>query len=262
MSAWKKLARIALPATLTLLAACSQQHEYGSAPASETSAPAAMLAYEHSVDIELPAEQIPQRLSAAREACATAKFGECHILNINQDQYRSGLTVRVLPAGVEPLIALAGEAGNITSRHTRAEDLSQAVTDNRQKQAQLAAYAKRMDELSRRPDITVADLITLAHEQASVQQQRETLLQESTQQQRRIDTNLLTLNFSDADSDSVWRDFSQSLGKLLENLLEGTANALTVLAYSLPFLLLLFPLLLLWRFAWRRIVGRKTKTAP
>jgi ABC-type transporter Mla subunit MlaD len=118
-----------------------------------------------------------------------------------------------------------------------------------------------MEELARRPDIKVADLITLAREQASVQQQLESLTQEAAQQKRRIDTNLLTLHFSDANADSVWREFRQSLGKLLGNLLEGTANALVALAYGLPFLLLFFPVLLLWRWAWRRVVGRK-KAAP
>jgi hypothetical protein len=264
MNAPKPLAHILFLATLTLLAACSQEYHLGTvvdeAPG-ETSAPTAMLAYEHRIDIKLPAEQIPQRLKAAREACATAQFGECHILNIDQNQYSSRLTVRVLPAGVEPLIALAGEAGNITSRHTSAEDLSRAVTDNRQQQAQLAAYAKRMDELSRRADITVADLITLAREQASVQQQREGLAQEATQQQRRIDTNLLTLNFSEANTNSTWRDFTDSLGNLLHKLLKGITDALSLVAYGLPFLLLLFPVLLLWRWAWRRFVGRK-KAAP
>ena len=263
MNTQKHLTHITLLAALTLLAACNQQYEYGAvaeraeAPASETSASAAMLAYEHRVNIELPAEQIPQRLTAAREACAQAKFGECHILNIRQDKYASSLTVRVLPAGVEPLIALAGEAGKVASRHTSAEDLSEAVKDNRQQQARLTAYAKRLDELTRRSNITVAELIELAREQASIEQQLESLSQASRTQQRRIDTNLLTLNFSDTKVDTGWRDFGQALGDLLEKLLKGTAVALSLLVYGLPFLLLFFPVLLLWRFAWRRFVGRK-----
>jgi hypothetical protein len=256
------ITRVILPTALAMLTACSQELRLGAvvdapAAAHATFAPAAMLAYEHSLSIKLPAERIPERLLAAREACATARFGECHILNITQSQYYASLTVRMLPAGVEPLIALAGEAGEITSRSTRAEDLSEAVKDNRQKQAQLDAYAKRMEELSRRHDIGVADLITLAREQASVQQQRDTLRQESAQQQRRIDTNLLTLDFSDANRQSVWRDFSDSLGDLLAQLLSGIANALSLLAYGLPFLIIFFPVLILGRWAWRRVFRRK-----
>jgi hypothetical protein len=256
--------RIALPTALALLTACGQESRLGAvvnAPASETFAPNAMLAYEHTLDIELPAERISERLSAAREACVTAKFGECHILSIRQDQYGASISMRAPPAGIEPLIALASKTGKITSRNTRAEDLSEAVKDNRQKQARLEAYAKRMDEISRRADIKVADLMTLAQEQASVQQQYETLRQESAQQQRRIDTNLLSFSFSDANNKSVWRDFRQSLGNLLERLLSGIADALALLAYGLPFLIGFFPVLLLWRWMWRRVVRHKEKVA-
>jgi hypothetical protein len=250
---------MALLASLTILTACSQAPEFNdyrsgasASPVGE-SAPGAMLAYAHSLRIELPAAQIPERLSAAREACATARFGECHILKIQQGGYTSSLTVRVLPAGVEPLVALAGEAGKITSRNTSAEDLTEAVKDNQQKQDRLDAYAKRMDELSRRADIKVSDLIELAREQASVQQQREALLQESAQQQRSIDTNLLTLDFFEANASSPWRHLFKDL--LDHQLVEGVGDMLKLLAYGLPFLLLLFPVALLWRWAWRCVTG-------
>jgi hypothetical protein len=186
-------------------------------------------------------------------------------MDLQQNPNNASLTVRVLPAGVEPLIALAGETGKIASRSTRAEDLSEAVKDNRQKQAQLEAYAKRMDELSRRNDIGIDDLIRLAHEQASVHEQRDALRQEAAQQQRRIDTNLLTFRFSADASDkskAIWRDFSDSLGNLLEQLLRGIANALLLLAYTLPFLIIFFPVLILGRWAWRRVFRRKAKAAP
>jgi hypothetical protein len=78
---------------LTLLTACSQEQPLGvgadariartseyadetTQAANATSAPAVMLAYEHSLDIELPANRIPERLSATRKACATAQFGD------------------------------------------------------------------------------------------------------------------------------------------------------------------------------------------
>jgi hypothetical protein len=266
MNIRKQLGCMAVLASLTILTACSRALEFddngGGASATPVgeSAPGAMLAYTHDIRIELPAAQILERLSAAREACATARFGECHILKIKQGGYASSLTVRVLPAGVEPLITLAGEAGKITSRNTSAEDLTEAVKDNQQKQAHLDAYAKRMDELSQRADIKVSDLIELAREQASVQQQREALLQESAQQQRRIDTNLLTIDFFEANASSPWRHLFDDL--LDRQLAGGIGDALKLLAYGLPFLLLFFPVALLWRWVWRRVTGRGKKAAP
>jgi hypothetical protein len=247
---------------LTMLTACSQYNSDRAVAASgEMSPPEAMLAYEHQLRIELPAEKIPERMKAVHEACVQARFGTCRILGLLQEGKSAFLTVRVLPAGVEPLIALSGSGDEIASRKTTAEDLAEAVIDNRQKEARLSVYAERLETLSKRPQITVADLITLAREQSDVEQQREALQKESTQQKLRIDTHLLSIDFISASEHSSWRRLDLSLERLLGHFLEGTENALTALAYALPFIILAFPLLILWRYAWRRVFGAWKKTA-
>lgn len=240
-----------------LLAGCSKKQEVAPATLTGEAAKAgAKLAYEHSVGIELPKAQIAARIRAMREACESQRFGACNVLRIQQGEWRSSLVVRAAPDAVEPLVGMAGQGGRFVSRETHAEDLADAVNDNQRRQAQLDVYAKRLDELASRKDLAVADLIALSHEQAQVQQQRESLQGEAATQQRRLDTNLLELDFHDADAGSRGHRLGELFSGLLDRLIDGVGDALSALAYGLPFLLLLLPLALAWRWAWRRITRR------
>ncbi|WP_233874779.1 DUF4349 domain-containing protein [Paraburkholderia adhaesiva] len=188
MTTWRKLMWMIV--WLPMLAACSKKleptsMEATSAPvAGETPKAGALLAYEHSISINMPVAQISGRVSAVREACDSARFGACNVLRIEQSDRDASLTVRVVPAGVEPLSGLASQGGAISSRETSAQDLSEAVADNRRQREQLDAYATRLGELAQRKDLAVADLIAVSREQAQVQTQQATLEKEATQQQR------------------------------------------------------------------------------
>ena len=221
-----------------------------------------MLAYEHRLNIELAAELIPARLAAAHAACVNATFGACNVLNETQQQNSNAtLQVRIDPAGVDPLVALAREGGKITSRESKAEDLAEAVMENRQQQEQLTNYSARLDELAKNPNIKVSDLITIAQEQAKIQQQLKSLSKEAAQQQRRIATNLLTIQFNriyDGNPKSVWARIGGGFSDFFDHLAEGVNYALSALAYGLPALLVGFPIFLLWRKAWRRFTRRNT----
>ena len=258
MRKWMMAVSVAL-----LLAACSKKQEVApGAMTGESSKVGAKLAYEHSVEFELPGAQIGSRVGAVREACDAQRFGACNVLRIQQGHGDALLVVRALPGAIEPLVALAGQGGRLASRETHAEDLADVVEDNRQKQMQLDAYAKRLDELAVRKDLAVADLISLSHEQAQVQQQREALQGEAAMQQRRLDTNLLSMRFHDADAGSRGHRLGRSFGELFDRLVDGVDDALSTLAYGLPFLLLALPVGLAWRWGWRRITRRSKQTQP
>jgi len=229
-----------------------------SAPApfeGEKSKSGAMLAYEHSLDIDLDGDAIAPRIQAVRAACVGASFGPCNVLGLTESNRGGSLTVRIAPEGVARLTALASEGGKIASRRTRAEDIGRAVHDTQRDRDELEAYAKRLDELAARKDLSVSDLIALSREQAGVAEKRRSLEATSATQQNRLDTNLLTLEFRDRDY--VGRG---ALGGLWENTVEqtkeGIGEAIPMLGYSLPFLVLAFPLALLWWWLWRRVTGR------
>lgn len=260
MKRWCLLVIVGL--VLPALAACSAKQEVTpQGIPGQTSKPGAMLAYEHTLSIGLPAAQIPARVTAAREACDTSRFGACTVLRIEQDgSRRATLLVRIVPSGVEPLTKLAAQDGTVVSRESHAEDLADAVQDNQRKQAQLDTYAAHLDELAARKDLGVSDLIALARERAQVQTERESLLNDAAQQKRRIETNLLTMRFDDSDVEGRGHRLGGSFGRLLDELVDGVGDALSMLAYGLPFLLLLLPVSLVWLWVWRRLTARWRRT--
>lgn len=242
---------------LQVLAGCSKKQEVAPAPISgERSKAGAMLAYEHVLRIRLPGAEIAGRLAAARQACETARFGACNVLRIEQAEHDAELAVRIVPEGVEPMAKLAAQGGTVGFRQTTAEDLADAVSDNQRQRELLEKHAQHLAELAARKDIAVADLIALSHEQASVESQLQSLQAAAANQQRRLDTNRLELHFGDTSAYSRGGRIGDGLSGLLDETTEGVTDALSLLGYGLPFLILAFPLALLWLWLWRRFARR------
>lgn len=243
-----------LAALALTVSGCSKKQEAGPSSIHGESAKAgAKLAYEHHLRIELQEKDIAPRVASVREACESARFGACNILRIEQSEHDGTLTVRIVPSGVEALSGLASQNGKLAWRETRAEDLADAVNDNAQKLKQLEAYSTQIEQLAQRKDLATNDLIALSHERAQIQVERENLQNVAVQQQRRLDTNLLQLDFSD---EVRGHRLGLSLSAWTDELREGIDDALSMLAYGIPFLLLAFPLALGWRWFWRRVTRK------
>ena len=228
----------------------------GAALLGETAQQGAFLAYEHSVGIRLPVEQVEPRLAAVREACSRQRFGQCDLLAIEQNQgayQAASITVRIAPAGVEPMVGFAGDGGELQSRHTRAEDLAQAVSDTEQQRQRLERQRKTLLQYQARTDLSVSDMLALARELAEVEVQLAGNAQQSAQQQRRLTTNLLTLSFS-TDGEPIGRlaRIGAAASGMLDNATEGATEAIRLLGYGIPFVIILFPLALLVRWLWRK----------
>ena len=152
------------------------------------------------------------------------------------------------------MVTLAAEGGKLGQRITRAEDLADAVADVRRRQDRLQAQQQRLDELAKRKDITVSDLIALSKEQAGIENELQALAQVAAGQQHRLDTNRVTLNFRSSDGANQASRFSRMFSNLGTNLVDGTADALERASYVLPFVILAFPVVWLWVWLWRRFV--------
>ncbi|WP_083640148.1 DUF4349 domain-containing protein [Pseudomonas sp. PA15(2017)] len=228
----------------------------GAALLGETAQQGAFLAYEHSVGIRLPAGQVEPRLAAVREACSSQRFGQCDLLAIEQNQgayQAASITVRIAPAGVEPMVGFAGDGGELQSRHTRAEDLAQAVSDTEQQRQRLERQRKTLLQHQARTDLSVSDMLALARELAEVDVQLADNTQQSAQQQRRLTTNLLTLSFStDGEAAGRLARIGAAASGMLDNATEGATEAIRLLGYGIPFVIILFPLALLVRWLWRK----------
>ncbi|MGO1068637.1 DUF4349 domain-containing protein [Lysobacter sp. CA199] len=209
-----------------------------------------LLAYEHRVQVRLPGERIAAQAAAVQAACNTGKFGACAVLGMNQsggDDPSAMLQVRIVPAGVEPLIGLAGKGDEIAERSIQADDLATAVRDNAMRQDRLQKEHARLLEFQERKDLKVADVLTLSSRIAEIESQLQAAQQEAAQQQRRISTQLVTLNFqttrgqeSQSEIGEAFRDFGGIVAAVIAFLIRAFAVVLpmSVVVFALVWVLL------------------------
>lgn len=256
-----KLKLLLLALTFATVAACSSQSADKSvmAPAlvGESSKPGTYLAYEHTVSINAPAETLTARMDATRVACVEARFGACTLLSFDQSgaRYAGGrVVVRIVPAGVEPLVKLASEGGEIGSRETKAEDRAEAIADIERKKDLLSRQQTRLLEFQGRKDLPVADVLALTRELAQIETDLDGLNKARANEQRRIETNLLTIGFRPDKEEraSRWSRVGTAFGNASERLAEGVVDTVELVAYALPMLLVVFVLALILRWSWRR----------
>lgn len=242
---------------LVMIAGCSKAgHEYAAADAGATlaSPQGAYLAYEHRVQLQTPGAQIAPRLKAITEACQSGKYGDCAVLEISQqggDTPSGSIEVRVAPQGVEPIIALASEKGEITTRNTKAEDLAQQVADTQLLQARLKNEHGRLLEYQQRKDLVVADLLTISGRLSEIEAGLETANRDAAQQHRRVDTQLVTMDFSSTSSQRSRSEIGRALSESGGIFTTSLAYLIRVIAGLLPVVVVggvaLWGVMALWR---------------
>ncbi|MEO6383729.1 MAG: DUF4349 domain-containing protein [Thermomonas sp.] len=257
-----------LAAAMLALVACSSDkaettgaESAAADSASPQAAPApngTFLAYEHSVVIKLAGRQIPARVTAIQASCFAQTFGDCAVLNVQQQggEFPSGrVTVRITPKGVEPLIAQAGNGGDISSRNLTAEDLAEAVRDNTLQRDRLEKEHARLLQFEDRPNLAIADMLTLSKQLAEIEAAIDASQREAAQQQHRIDTNLLTLAFEPTGTEAGRSDIGQAFRDSAQILATSTAWMIRAGAALIPLLIILFAV-----FATRRWRSRARKS--
>ncbi|MGY0611198.1 DUF4349 domain-containing protein [Luteimonas sp. A501] len=257
---------LCLGAGLLLVVACSKdvtQAELSAVGAAQTAmappdtgdnAAAAYLAYEHTAGVRVAGSRIAERVEAVQAACRDGRFGQCVVLDV----YRQGgdhpsgrIGMRIVPAGVEPMIELAGDGTEPGTRSTRAEDLAVVVRDNSLARERLLKESERLGEFQARGDLSVGDMITLSERLASVEAQLEGAEREAAQHRRRIDTQLLTIDFNATRSQAARGEVAQALRDFAGTLATGTAWTIRATAFLLPLSGVLLGLVALVR-RWRR----------
>jgi len=225
-----------------------------------------MLAYEHTVWITLGAAQILPQLANVQSACTEQRFGECTLLDMDQQADSSrlrprdpsaSLTLRVAPEAVDPLIALAGDGGTVDRRNTHAEDLSVQVHDNQQEVQRLKNELTQLQAFQQRSDLAVADMISLAQQLAGVQARLQDAEQTGVQHQRRIATQKLRVNFSAPASKHGRSEIAEALYDVGDTLSSGTAWTIRAAVFLLPLGTVLLAIVGLWRWLRRRRMARQ-----
>lgn len=238
--AWTRSA--AMPVLLLALAACGQHGDVaadagGGAEAAVASPEGAFLAYEHDVQIQLDAAQIAPRIQQVAQACQSAKFGDCAVLQVDQrsgEQPSGEVKVRIAPKGTEPLITMAGEGGKLQSRSTRAEDLAQQVADTALTKARLEKEHARLLSYQDRKDLKIEDLMAITTRLSEIEAGVEQANKDSAQQRRRIDTQLVTLHFGTTSGQRSRSEIGEALSQSGSILSTSIAFLIRAAAALLP----------------------------
>lgn len=255
---WRRTGAVAGMLVLAL-AGCGKHGaamEDGAGAAGAVASPeGAALAYEHDLDIQLDAAQIQPRIQQISQACQAARFGDCAVLQVGQQggEYPSGsIRVRIAPKGVEPIIALAGQGGNVSSRNTHAEDLAQQVADTGLTRLRLQKEHERLLAYQDGKDVKMADLLVITQRLSEIEAGLEQANKDAAQQRRRIDTQLVTLQLHTPSGQRSRSEIGQALRESGAIITSSVAFVIRAVAALLPVTLLLWVLGWVGMKIWRR----------
>ena len=116
----------------------------------------------------------------------------------------------------------------------------------------LTTYRKQLLELQRKAASNIDAAIKVASELSTVQSNLEQATGQAAYQTKRTTTDIVTVHFSVTESKAFWRPIRESFRDFFGNLSEGISQAITAVAFILPWLIVVIPGLYLVRFLWRR----------
>ncbi|WOX05035.1 DUF4349 domain-containing protein [Microbulbifer pacificus] len=214
------------------------------------------LAYTHRLSIALPSAQLEKHYNQILDWCSAAERFRCTMLQsqLETDNYVSArLELRIVPEGVAELLELVSGSGEVTSKATSVEDLGDAIVDNQKRLELLKNYRDRLEVLSGKPNNDVDALIKLAGEMAKVQSDLELASGQRQKLLQRVEMDLVTIYFHAHSQRSFLSPIKTAFKEFGSKLSRGVADAVTAVAYLLPWSLLLLITLFIIRAIWRRV---------
>lgn len=213
------------------------------------------LSREHTVVIDLSETALEAGFRKVVDRCMADSDHHCTILqsDLSSGQWPAGLIkLRIDPAAVEDLVGFASGLGRLESRSTAVEDLAEAIQDTQARIEMLTTYRKQLLELRAKATTNIEAAIKIASELSTVQGNLERATGEAAFQTRRVTTDVVTLRFDVTEQRAFWRPVGDALREFRGHLSEGMSQAITAVAYIVPWLFVVVPGLYLLRFLWRR----------
>jgi hypothetical protein len=213
------------------------------------------LSRQHAVVIDVPETELDTKFRSVVDHCTANSAHHCTILQseLSTGRYPSGLIkLRIDPVAVEELITFASSLGKVEHRSTTVEDLADAIQDTQSRLEMLTNYRKELLALQAKAATNVDAAIKIASELSTVQSNLERATGEAAFQTKRVTTDIVTINFAVAEQRAFWRPVREAFRDFLGNLSNGISQAITAVAYIVPWLFVIVPGLYLARFLWRR----------
>lgn len=234
------------------------------------------IAYSHSLGLRLPKGGVDPMMQAHVEACKAAGTNTCivinsNIYNSNEDYVSGNVSLRAKPDWIETFLGAVNEAtekagGEITSRSTRAEDLTRQIIDTDSRLDAQRTLQGRLEGLLERRDGTLGDLLQIERELARVTGDIESIEAQLKALRLRVSMSSLDVSYETkvpAFSGSRSNPLGEALGDFFYNLSAAIGAVITAFAVGLPWLLLLGLFLWIWmKLVWPRIRKRKPKDEP
>jgi hypothetical protein len=232
------------------------------APAATGSPPPAQaqrgkyLAYEHTVTVDAAEGAVKPLLDKLVAACQADSANQCTLLSsgvMGGRESSATIRVRIKRAGVDKLVALAATGGEVASRHTAAEDVEGPIRDNAKRLDMLRSYREKLVALESKVGNNAEALIKVSQELASVQSELEAASGIEARLMERVNMDLLNIAIHSRTQRGFWSPVKRAADDFGSNLSQGIANAITGLAYLLPWVVILFATGALLRKVWRKV---------
>ena len=234
------------------------------------------IAYSHSLGLRLPKGGVDTMLQAHVEACRQAGTNTCivinsNIYNSNEDYVSGNVSLRAKPDWIETFLGEIDEeaeeaGGEITSRSTRAEDLTRQIIDTDSRLEAQRTLQGRLEGLLERRDGTLGDLLQIERELARVTGEIESIEAQLKALRLRVSMSSLDISYETKVppfSPSRSNPLGEAFGDFFYNLSAAIASVITAFAVGLPWLLLIGLFVWIWaKLIWPRIRRSKPKPQP
>lgn len=213
------------------------------------------LSREHSATIDVPESELETQFRRVVDRCTRDSDHHCTILqsDLSTGQLPSGLIkLRIDPDAVEDLVTFVAGLGKLEHRSTSVEDLADSIQDTQSRIEMLTNYRKQLLALQAKAATNVDAAIKIASELSTVQGDLERATGEAAYQTKRVTTDVVALSLAVAEQRAFWRPVREAFRDFLGNLSNGVSQAITAVAYIVPWLFVVLPGLYLLRFLWRR----------
>lgn len=242
-------------------------------PSEPVSTEEQFIAYSYARGLRLPKDAVDPTLQAHLNACLAAGPSKCIVLNSNiykpsDDYIRGELSIRAVPDWIETFMATIesdaeGAGGEITSRSTRAEDLTRAILDTDARlQAQITLQTRLRNLLSTREG-ELRDLLEIERELARVTGQIESIKSNLKAMRLRVSMSRLDVSYESKSSvinPGRENPLARAFGDFFYNFAGALAAVINAFAFGLPWLFLIGVLMFIWLRAIWPWVKRRRKT--
>lgn len=246
----------------------------GQPPAPGTPPGAVMLAYAYTRGLEVPYDQVSPVMKRHEKQCADAGPARCQVLGSSTNSYgeydnRGQLQLRGEPAWLRTFLeGLSGDAqaagGKVTSTNVTTEDLTRSLIDTEARLRAARTLRDRLQALLASRPGRLSDLLDVERELARVQGDIDSTESNLAVMRTRVAMSTLTVDYTSAGApvtDRTLEPIKQALVRFIGIVAEGIGAMIQIVAYLLPWALLLWLVVWLLRLWGRRRKAAKAKAA-